>query len=114
MSIFFTALFIFIIIYSLLSLIPTLTIYGKPLSDKQVIAYVNRNKFRLNPYDDGIVMNEALYEPSFNKFDGGAFYTINFTLFFKYQIDGMGTVWRWSKGAKALDKVRSELTHVYM
>ena len=98
-------------IYSLLSLFPTLATYGKPLSDKQVIAYVERNKFRLNPYDDGIVMNEALYEPSFNKFDGGAFYTINFTLFFKYHIDGMGTVWRWSKGAKALDNVRYELTH---
>lgn len=111
---FFLILLSVLAFYALITLLPTLATYGKPLSDKQVIAYVERNKFRLNPYDDGIVMNEALYEPSFNKFDGGAFYTINFTLFFKYQIDGMGTVWRWSKGAKALDKVRSELTHVYM
>jgi hypothetical protein len=111
MSIFFTALLIFVAIYSLLSLIPTLATYGKPLKDEQVLAYVERNKFRLNPYDYGIVMNDAIYEPSFNKFDGGAFYVINFTVFFKYQIDGMGTVWRWSKGAKALDKVRENLVY---
>ena len=111
MSIFFTALFIFIAIYSLLSIIPTLAVYGKPLKDEQVLAYVEKNKFNLNPYDYGIVMNKALYEPSFNKFDGGAFYKINFTVFFKYNIDGMGTVWRWSKGAKALDKVRENLVY---
>jgi hypothetical protein len=108
---FFLILLSIFVVYSLVTIFPTFWTYGKPISDKQVIAYVERNKFRLNPYDDGIVMNEALYEPSFNKFDGGAFYTINFTLFFKYHIDGMGTVWRWSKGAKALDNVRYELTH---
>ena len=111
MSIFFTALFIFIAIYSLLSLIPTLAVYGKPLKDEQVIAYDEKNKFRLNPYDYSIVMNDAIYGRSFNKFDGGAFYPINFTVFFKYYIEDIGTVWRWSKGAKALDKVRENLVY---
>ena len=111
MSIFFTALFIFIIIYSLLSLIPTLVTYGKPIKDSVVVEFAQNNEFTLNPHDDGIVMNKELYK-SFNwQFVGGAFYTINFTLFFKYHIDGMGTVWRWSKGAKALDQVREGLLY---
>jgi hypothetical protein len=93
-------------IYSLLSLIPTLLTYGKPLKDSIVVEYAQNNEFVLNDASNDIVMNKELYR-SFNRnFKGGAFYPINFTIFFKYYIDGMGMVWRWSKGAKSLDEVR--------
>lgn len=111
MSILFIALVTFIIIYSLMTLIPTLVTYGKPINDSVVVEFAKNNEFVLNDLAPDIVMNKALYKSFDLNFKGGAFYKINFTVFFKYYIDGMGTVWRWSKGAKALDKVRENLVY---
>ena len=111
MSVFFIALVLFIVIYSLVSILPTLAAYGKPIKDSVVIEFAKNNEFVLNHADTDIVMNKALYESFDLHFKGGAFYPINFTVFFKYHINGMGTVWRWSKGAKALDNVRKELIY---
>jgi len=110
---FFLILFICLAVYGLVTIFPTFWSYGKPIKDSVVVEYAQNNEFGLNPYDDGIVMNKALYRSYDYNFVGGAFYKINFTLFFKYHIDGMGTVWRWSKGAKALDNVRAELMREY-
>ena len=99
------------VIYSISTVIPTLLSYGRPIKDSVVVEFAKNNEFVLNDLAPDIVMNTALYKSFDIGFKGGAFYQINFTLFFKYYIDGMGTVWRWSKGAKALDNVRKELTH---
>lgn len=99
------------VIYSISTVIPILLSYGKPIKDSVVVEFAKNNEFVLNGLDPNIVMNTALYESFDRNFKGGAFYKINFTIFFKYYIDGMGTVWRWSKGAKALDKVRENLVY---
>ena len=111
MSTFFIILVSLFVIYSISTVIPTLLSYGKPIKDSVVVEFAKNNEFVLNNLAPGIVMNKALYESFDLNFKGGAFYKINFTIFFKYHIDGMGTVWRWSKGAKALDNVRAELIH---
>ena len=108
---FITILISLFVIYSISTVIPTLLAYGKPINDSVVVEFAKNNEFVLNDLAPNIVMNTALYKSFDLNFKGGAFYEINFTIFFKYYIDGMGTVWRWSKGAKALDKVRENLVY---
>lgn len=93
-----------ILVFSVVSVI----VYGKPISDEVVLEWVEKiekqGKWRANMYDSSIVNGEI-----------GSWKTDkHFThpplpILFKYYIDGVGVIWRGSKGAKALDQVREKL-----
>ena len=93
-----------ILVFSVVSIL----VYGKPISDEVVLEWVEKiekqGKWRANMYDSSIVNGEI-----------GSWKTDkHFThpplpILFKYYIDGVGVIWRGSKGAKALDQVCDKL-----
>jgi hypothetical protein len=99
--------FLFFTIFT--SFVSILT-YGKPIDDDLVLEWVEKcnanHGFKVNPYDESIISGS---------FKDPYWQDIFFTqpplpILFKYYINGIGVVWRWSKGAQALDQIRNDLS----
>jgi hypothetical protein len=95
------------IVITLMSFI-SLAVYGGIVDDDVVLEWVDhvktKGKFRTNFYDGSIISsdtNNYLKDKFFSK--------PPMPIFFKYYINDVGVIWRWSKGAQALDQVRNEL-----
>ena len=93
-----------ILVFSVVSIL----VYGKPISDEVVLEWVEKiekqGKWRANMYDSSIVNGEIGSWKTDKHFTNPPL-----PILFKYYIDGVGVIWRGSKGAKALDQVCDEL-----
>jgi hypothetical protein len=103
------ALLVTFIVVTLITSGLSVALYGKPIDDELVIEWIEKiekqGKWRANMYDNSIVNGEI-----------GNFRTYRYftkpplPILFKYYINDVGVIWRGSKGAKALDQVREELS----
>jgi hypothetical protein len=103
-------LFSILLFFALLMTGILITTYGKPIDDDLVVEWVEKCRagkgFESNLFDRTIIsgyMGDDSYRSS------RYFTQPPIPILFKYYIDGVGLVWRWSKGAKALDQVCNEL-----
>ena len=103
------ALFITVIVVTLVTSGVSVLTYGKPIDDEIVLEWVEKVKtnggFESNMYDSSIVRGSIDGSWSKSKY----FTKPPLPILFKYYIEDVGVVWRGSKGAKALDQVREEL-----
>lgn len=104
------ALFItFIVVISITSGMSVM-IYGKPIDDEIILEWIEKVKskdgFEPNMYDSSIVRGSI--DGSFR--NSKYFTKPPMPVLFKYYIEDTGVIWRGSKGAKALDQVREELS----
>jgi hypothetical protein len=85
-------------------------IYGKPIDDEIILEWIEKVKskdgFEANMYDSSIVKGSV--DGSFR--NSKYFTKPPIPVLFKYYIEDTGVIWRGSKGAKALDQVREELS----
>ena len=85
-------------------------IYGKPIDDEIILEWIEKVKskdgFEPNMYDSSIVRGSI--DGSFR--NSKYFTKPPMPILFKYYIEDTGVIWRGSKGAKALDQVREELS----
>jgi hypothetical protein len=104
------ALFVTAIVVILLTSGMSVMIYGKPIDDEIVLEWVEKVKskdgFEANIYDSSIVRGSV--DGSFR--NSKYFTKPPMPILFKYYIEDTGVIWRGSKGAKALDQVREELS----
>jgi len=103
------ALFVIIVIATLVTSGVSVMVYGKPISDEIVLEWVEKiekqGTWRANMYDNSIVNGEI------GNFRTDRYFTKPpLPILFKYYINDVGVIWRGSKGAKALDQVREELS----
>ncbi len=102
------ALFVVIVVATLVTSGVSVMVYGKPISDEIVLEWVEKiekqGTWRANMYDNSIVNGEI------GNFRTDRYFTKPpLPILFKYYISDVGVIWRGSKGAKALDQVREEL-----
>jgi len=102
------ALFVVIVVATLVTSGVSVMVYGKPISDEIVLEWVEKiekqGTWRANMYDNSIVNGEI------GNFRTDRYFTKPpLPILFKYYINDVGVIWRGSKGAKALDQVREEL-----
>lgn len=104
------ALFITFIVVTLVTSGMSVMIYGKPIDDELVIEWIekvnSKDGFEANMYDSSIVKGSV--DGSFR--NSKYFTKPPMPILFKYYIEDTGVIWRGSKGAKALDQVREELS----
>ena len=104
------ALFVAFIFVTLVTSGISLMTYGKPIDDELVIEWIEKvnsnNPFETNLYDS--YMDKGSVDGSFR--NSKYFTNPPLPILFKYYIEDVGVVWRGSKGAKALDQVREELS----
>ena len=104
------ALFITAIVVISITSGMSIMIYGKPIDDEIILEWIEKVKskdgFEPNMYDSSIVRGSI--DGSFSK--SKYFTNPPLPILFKYYIDDVGVIWRGSKGAKALDQVREELS----
>jgi hypothetical protein len=104
------ALFVTAIVVILITSGMSVMIYGKPIDDELVIEWIekvnSKNGFETNMYDSSIVRGSVDGSWSKSKY----FTKPPMPILFKYYIEDTGVIWRGSKGAKALDQVREELS----
>ena len=104
------ALFVTVIVVILITSGMSVMIYGKPIDDELVIEWIekvnSKNGFETNMYDSSIVRGSVDGSWSKSKY----FTKPPMPILFKYYIEDTGVIWRGSKGAKALDQVREELS----
>jgi len=103
------ALFVVIVVATLVTSGVSVMVYGKPISDEIVLEWVEKiekqGTWRANMYDNSIVNGEI------GNFRTDRYFTKPpLPILFKYYISDVGVIWRGSKGAKALDQVREELS----
>jgi hypothetical protein len=99
---------IFVVITLVFSCV-SVGVYGKPISNEIVIEWVEKiqkqGTWRANMYDTSIVNGEI------GNWKTDRYFTKPpLPILFKYYINDVGVIWRGSKGAKALDQVREELS----
>jgi hypothetical protein len=103
------ALFITLIVVTLVTSGVSIMTYGKPIDDELVLEWVEKVKakdgFESNSYDHSIIRGSI--DGSFR--NGKYFTNPPLPILFKYYIEDVGLVWRGSKASKALDQVREEL-----
>lgn len=68
------------------------SVYGFPVSKETAKLFMDIPQRKLNPYNMSILTGS----PYIAK--------VSFSLFTKYYIDGVGTVWRWSKLHKRIEE----------
>ena len=104
------ALLVTFIFVTLATSFMSVMVYGKPIDDELVIEWIekvnSKNGFETNMYDSSIVKGSV--DGSFR--NSKYFTNPPLPILFKYYIEDVGVVWRGSKGAKALDQVREELS----
>ena len=104
------ALFITFIVVTLITSGMSIMIYGKPIDDEIILEWIEKVKskdgFEANMYDSSIVRGSI--DGSFR--NSKYFTKPPMPILFKYYIEDTGVIWRGSKGAKALDQVREELS----
>ena len=104
------ALFITAIVVILITSGMSVMIYGKPIDDEIILEWIEKVKskdgFEPNMYDSSIVRGSI--DGSFR--NSKYFTKPPMPILFKYYIEDTGVIWRGSKGAKALDQVREELS----
>jgi hypothetical protein len=104
------ALFITFIVVTLVTSGMSVMIYGKPIDDEIILEWIEKVKskdgFEPNMYDSSIVRGSI--DGSFR--NSKYFTKPPMPILFKYYIEDTGVIWRGSKGAKALDQVREELS----
>ena len=104
------ALFVTAIVVILITSGMSVMIYGKPIDDEIIFEWIEKVKskdgFEPNMYDSSIVRGSI--DGSFR--NSKYFTKPPMPILFKYYIEDTGVIWRGSKGAKALDQVREELS----
>jgi hypothetical protein len=104
------ALLVTFIVVTLVTSFMSVMVYGKPIDDELVIEWIekvnSKNGFETNMYDSSIVRGSVDGSWSKSKY----FTKPPMPILFKYYIEDTGVIWRGSKGAKALDQVREELS----
>jgi len=104
------ALFVTAIVVILITSGMSVMIYGKPIDDEIILEWIEKVKskdgFEPNIYDSSIVRGSI--DGSFR--NSKYFTKPPMPVLFKYYIEDTGVIWRGSKGAKALDQVREELS----
>jgi hypothetical protein len=104
------ALLVTFIVVTLITSGLSVALYGKPIDDELVIEWIekvnSKDGFEANMYDSSIVRGSV--DGSFSK--SKYFTNPPLPILFKYYIEDVGVIWRGSKGAKALDQVREELS----
>jgi hypothetical protein len=104
------ALLVTFIFVTLATSFMSVMVYGKPIDDELVIEWIekvnSKNGFETNMYDSSIVRGSVDGSWSKSKY----FTKPPMPILFKYYIEDTGVIWRGSKGAKALDQVREELS----
>jgi hypothetical protein len=104
------ALFVTAIVVILITSGMSVMIYGKPIDDEIILEWIEKVKskdgFEPNMYDSSIVRGSI--DGSFR--NSKYFTKPPMPILFKYYIEDTGVIWRGSKGAKALDQVREELS----
>jgi len=104
------ALFITAIVVISITSGMSIMIYGKPIDDEIILEWIEKVKskdgFEPNMYDSSIVRGSI--DGSFR--NSKYFTKPPMPVLFKYYIEDTGVIWRGSKGAKALDQVREELS----
>ena len=104
------ALFITLVVVILITSGMSVMIYGKPIDDEIVLEWIEKVKskdgFEANIYDSSIVRGSV--DGSFR--NSKYFTKPPMPILFKYYIEDTGVIWRGSKGAKALDQIREELS----
>jgi hypothetical protein len=104
------ALFVTAIVVILITSGMSVMIYGKPIDDEIILEWIEKVKskdgFEPNMYDSSIVRGSI--DGSFR--NSKYFTKPPMPILFKYYIEDVGVIWRGSKGAKALDQVREELS----
>jgi len=104
------ALFITLIVVTLVTSGMSVMIYGKPIDDEIILEWIEKVKskdgFEPNMYDSSIVRGSI--DGSFR--NSKYFTKPPMPILFKYYIEDTGVIWRGSKGAKALDQIREELS----
>jgi len=104
------ALFVTLVVVILITSVMSIMIYGKPIDDEIVLEWVekvnSKDGFEANMYDSSIVRGSI--DGSFR--NSKYFTRPPMPVLFKYYIEDTGVIWRGSKGAKALDQVREELS----
>ena len=103
-------LFVTAIVVILITSGMSVMIYGKPIDDEIILEWIEKVKskdgFEPNIYDSSIVRGSI--DGSFR--NSKYFTKPPMPVLFKYYIEDTGVIWRGSKGAKALDQVREELS----
>jgi hypothetical protein len=99
--------FVFFLFFTIILDSINIVIHGKPIDDDLVLKWIKKVKsdkgFRINPYNKTVITDSS-----------GVFFTrLSLCVLFKYYVEGVGVVWRWSKGAQALDQVCDELEDKY-
>ena len=104
------ALFVTAIVVTSITSGMSIMIYGKPIDDEIILEWVekvnSKDGFEANMYDSSIVRGSI--DGSFR--NSKYFTKPPMPVLFKYYIEDTGVIWRGSKGAKALDQVREELS----
>ena len=104
------ALFVTAIVVTLITSGLSVALYGKPIDDEIILEWIekvnSKDGFEANMYDSSIVRGSV--DGSFSK--SKYFTNPPLPILFKYYIEDTGVIWRGSKGAKALDQVREELS----
>ena len=104
------ALFVTFIVVTLVTSGMSIMIYGKPIDDEIILEWIekvnSKDGFEPNIYDSSIVRGSI--DGSFR--NSKYFTKPPMPILFKYYIEDVGVIWRGSKGAKALDQVREELS----
>ena len=104
------ALFVTAIVVTSITSGMSVMIYGKPIDDEIILEWIEKVKskdgFEPNMYDSSIVRGSI--DGSFR--NSKYFTKPPMPILFKYYIEDTGVIWRGSKGAKALDQVREELS----
>ena len=104
------ALFITLVVVTSITSGMSIMIYGKPIDDEIILEWIEKVKskdgFEPNMYDSSIVRGSI--DGSFR--NSKYFTKPPMPILFKYYIEDTGVIWRGSKGAKALDQVREELS----
>ena len=103
------ALFVTLVVVILITSGLSVALYGKPIDDEIVLEWIEKiekqGKWRANMYDNSIVNGEI------GNWKTDRYFTKPpMPILFKYYISDVGVIWRGSKGAKALDQVREELS----
>jgi hypothetical protein len=111
------AVFTFVFVMMLIFEFSSHTVYGKLLTDEDVLDYLMRfEPFELNPFDKNIIsckinFGDDDHEYILHRIKNGKFISsnLNFTLSSKYYINGLGRVQRWSRGHYMIQELYKKL-----
>lgn len=111
------AVFTFIFVMMLMFEFASRMVYGKLLTDQQVMDHLMTfEPFELNPFNESIMSPKIKFDDDYDltkmtdRIKNGKFISImSMTLSSKYYISGLGRVQRWSRGHYMIQRLYNDL-----